>query len=116
MAAFTIERNQHSTLYHWMGTSIVCWDSKEIVPVGALDHLTDVWLFLNKAYPHHVDDSKLPEHIKVCTHATAAINGPSGQTFRVWQHTKNGLRVDVCAVEYLVDRWSLHFLQSILYL
>lgn len=112
MTTTTIQRNEQSPSYHWYGTSIVCWDSAEMIPVGALDHLTNVWLFLNEAYSHPIDASKLPAAVNVSVHASMVLYGPTDRSFCIWQlntpvFTKDihpgvscmGRRVDLAAPE-----------------
>lgn len=81
-----IERQTATAAYHWLGDSIVQWRSTKAIPNGAFELISgSIWLFLNKAYEHSLDDSKLPPNIKVCIHESNAMNGPSDRPFCIWQ-------------------------------
>lgn len=82
--AIPIKRDHNCPAYWWLNESMVRWTASTPIPTNAFDSLRNVWLMLGPDYEHSVDQSHIPQDIKVCVHLSRAMKGPTGCLFYLW--------------------------------
>lgn len=84
-----IKRDHDCSAYLWLGKSVVLWAASSPIPTNAFESLRNVWLMLGPDYEHSVDESLIPQDIRILTHVGNAATGPTGCPFFLWSPVKS---------------------------